>query len=264
MEIKEYVRLRKNEIKEELLNYEVSPKLIIIQLNEDEASNAYVKGKIKDLSFVGARYEHILLPTSTKEEELLEIIDKYNKDNDVDAILVQMPLPRHINEDHIKEAIIPKKDIDGFHPMSKLNPCTPQGIINYLKKEEVEFTGKNAVVIGRSNIVGKPLAKMLLALNCNVTVLHSKTKPKDMAFYLKHADIVCVAVGRKYFIEAQELKEDAVVVDVGINRIDGILYGDCAPNLKVKLQTPVPGGVGLLTRLTLLDNLLICYELNRM
>lgn len=263
MEIKEYVKIRKNEIKSLLDSFSTTPKLIIIQLNEDEASNAYVKGKIKDLTFVGARFEHILLPTPTKEDELLAIIDKYNKDSDVDAILVQMPLPPHINEDKIKEAIIPNKDIDGFHPMSKLNPCTPQGIINYLKKEEIEFTGKNAVVIGRSNIVGKPLAKMLLSLNCNVTILHSKTKEEDMAFYLKHADIVCVAVGKKYFIETQVLKEDTVVVDVGINRIDGVLYGDCAPNLKVKLQTPVPGGVGLLTRLTLLDNLLICYELNR-
>ena len=187
----------------------------------------------------------------------------YNYNDDVDGILVQMPLPKHIDEAKVKETINPVKDVDGFHPLSKCIPCTPKGIIDYLKNENVEFTGKNAVVIGRSNIVGKPVAHLLLGLNCNVTVLHSRTSKEDMNFYLAHADIVVVAVGKKYFLSDQPLKDTAVVVDVGINRVDGKLYGDCAPNLKVRLQTPVPGGIGLLTRVSMLENLLICYNNRR-
>jgi methylenetetrahydrofolate dehydrogenase (NADP+)/methenyltetrahydrofolate cyclohydrolase len=191
------------------------------------------------------------------EKALLKVIAKLNKDKKVDGFIVQMPLPKQINEETVKLAIAPAKDVDGFHPLSALNPCTPQGIMNYLKHEGAEFLGKNAVVIGRSNIVGKPMAKLLLKESCNVTVLHSKTSKEDMARYLKNADIVVVAVGRKHLVGKQfEFKKDAILVDVGINRDEGGLHGDIEPNMPVKLQTPVPGGVGLLTRLALMENLL--------
>lgn len=259
MEIKEYVKLRKEYLTNTISQLDEKPHLLIIQVNNDEASNAYVKGKKKDLDLIGAKCTHLSLPLDITEQELLNLIKMNNYNDDVDGILVQMPLPKHINETKVKETISPIKDVDGFHPLSKCTPCTPKGIIDYLKNENVEFNGKNAVVIGRSNIVGKPVAQLLLGLNCNVTILHSRTTKEDMDFYLAHADIVVVAVGKKYFLNEQPLKESAVVVDVGINRVDGKLYGDCAPNLNVKLQTPVPGGIGLLTRLAMLENLLVCY-----
>ena len=168
-----------------------------------------------------------------------------------------MPLPKQISEDKIKLAVSPKKDVDGFHPLSSFIACTPKGILNYLKSEKVEFVSKNAVVVGRSNIVGRPMAKLLLDESANVTVIHSKTSQEDKIKYLSNADIVVVAVGRKWFLDhSYNLKKDAVLVDVGINRVDGKLYGDIEPNMDVKLQTPVPGGVGLLTRLALLENLI--------
>ncbi len=263
MEIKEYVKFRKEYLKQEINKCDKIPHLVIIQVNNDEASNAYVRGKIKDLTEIEARYTHDLLPIDTSEAALVDLIDKYNQDDDVDGILVQMPLPKHISEQLIKEVIIPSKDVDGFHPMSKLIPCTPKGIIDYLKHEQVDFRGKNAVVIGRSNIVGRPVAKLLLDLDANVTILHSKTSKLDLENYLKNADIVVCAVGKKWFISEQELKPTAIVVDVGINRVDKKLYGDCAPGLNVTMQTPVPGGVGLLTRISMLENLLECYKLRK-
>lgn len=260
MEIKEYTMKRKSELWKEITTFPTKPRLLIIQVNDDEASKAYVKGKINDLVFISAKYTHLLLSVETTEKELIDMINKYNDDDEIDGILVQMPLPCHINEDNIKLSINPVKDVDGFHPLSNCFPCTPKGIINYLKNEQVEFTGKNAVVIGRSNIVGKPVAKLLLDLNCNVTILHSRTTKEDMTFYLKYADIIVVAVGKKHFITDQELKPSAILIDVGINRFEGKLYGDCAPNLNVALQTSVPGGVGLLTRIAMLENLLVCYK----
>lgn len=263
MEIKEYVKQCKENLKFKIASLENPPHLVIIQVNEDEASNAYVRGKIKDLTLINAKFTHVKLETNTTQEELIALINKYNNDDTVDGILVQMPLPRHISEDVIKESVSPLKDVDGFHPMSQLTPCTPKGIIDYLKFLKIEFCSKNAVVIGRSNIVGKPIAKLLLDLNCNVTILHSKTKEEDFNNFVKNADILVVAVGKKYLIQNQELKETAVVVDVGINRVDGKLYGDCVPDLNVAVQTPVPGGVGLLTRCAMLENLLLCYKMKR-
>lgn len=257
MTIKEYVALRKEQIKQEVLVMPKKPKLVIVQLNEDEASKAYIKGKLKDAAELGVEAELIKLPIETSEAELLKKIDELNKDSSIDGFIVQMPLPKQINEDHVKEAVAPEKDVDGFHPMSTLNPCTPQGIINYLKNEKVEFCGKNAVVLGRSNIVGKPMAKLLLKENCNVTVLHSKTSEEDKAFYLAHADIIVVAIGKQFFLDERfTYKPSAVIVDVGINRDETGLHGDAVPNLPVRLQTPVPGGVGLITRLALYENLL--------
>ncbi len=257
MTIKEYIKSRKEEIKQEVAKMSKKPTLAIVQLNEDEASKAYVKGKLKDAAELGIEAKHIKLPVETSEKELLKVMAKLNKDKKLDGFIVQMPLPKQINEETIKLAVAPSKDVDGFHPLSELNPCTPQGIMNYLKHEGVEFLGKNAVVIGRSNIVGKPMAKLLLKESCNVTVLHSKTSKEDMARYLKNADIVVVAVGRKHLITKEfEFKPSAILVDVGINRDEEGLHGDIEPGLPVALQTPVPGGVGLLTRLALMENLL--------
>ena len=257
MLVKEYIKVRKEQLKNEIASLNEPINFVIVQLNEDEASKAYVRGKLKDAAELGINAKLIKLPIETSEEELLKEIDKLNKDDSVDGFIVQMPLPKQINEETVKLAVAPSKDVDGFHPLSKLNPCTPQGIMNYLKHEGVEFLGKNAVVIGRSNIVGKPMAKLLLKESCNVTVLHSKTSFEDMYRYLENADIVVVAVGRQHLIDDKfKFKESAILVDVGINRDENGLHGDILPDRKVKLQTPVPGGVGLLTRLALMENLL--------
>ena len=261
MTIKEYVAFRKAEIRDNLFSYEVKPHLAIIQVNEDAGSNAYVKGKLKDAAELGVVADLIKLPIDTTQEELLKEIEKLNNNPEIDGFIVQMPLPKGIDEDLIKLAVSPEKDVDGFHPLSKLNPCTPQGLINYLHHEEINLCGKNALVIGRSNIVGKPMAKLLLKENCNVTVVHSKTTKEDMARYVANADIIVVAIGKQgYLNENFEYKPSAVIVDVGISRDETGLHGDAIPNLPVQLQTPVPGGVGLLTRLALYENLLKIFD----
>lgn len=264
MTIKEYVAFRKEEIKKEVFSLEPKPHIAIVQLNEDPASNAYVKGKLKDANELGVNAELIKLPVETSQEELLNLIDSLNGNDEVDGFIVQMPLPKQIDEETIKLAVSPEKDVDGFHPLSTLNPCTPQGIINYLRSENVLFQGKNALVIGRSNIVGKPMAKMLLKENCNVTVVHSKTTKEDMHRYVANSDIIVIAIGKQHFLDNTfQFKDSAIVVDVGISRDETGLHGDAVPNLPVKMQTPVPGGVGLLTRLALYENLLTIYKTRR-
>ena len=261
MNIKEYVAKRKGEIKEYVSGLEVKPYLVVIQVNEDAGSNAYVKGKLKDCAELGIRADLIKLPIDTTEENLLKIIENCNKNPKITGFIVQMPLPKQINEETVKLAIDPAKDVDGFHPLSSLNPCTPQGVMDYLKNEGVELLGKNALVIGRSNIVGKPMAKLLLKESCNVTVVHSKTSFEDMSRYIANADIIIIAIGRQAFLDNKyQYKETAVVVDVGISRDENGLHGDALPGLPVRLQTPVPGGVGLLTRLSLIENLLKIYQ----
>ena len=261
MIIKEYVANKKEQLKQEIANFKVKPHFVIMQVNEDEASNAYVRGKLKDANEIGIICDLIKYPTTISEEELINEVKKNCKNPSVHGLIVQMPLPKHINEEKIKLAVDPEKDIDGFHPLSKMDPCTPKGIINFLKDDGFTFSGKNAVVIGRSNIVGKPMAKLLLKENCNTTILHSKTTREDMEMYVGHADIIVIAIGKCAFLDDSfKYKSDAVIVDVGINRIDGKLHGDALPELPVKFQTPVPGGVGLLTRLTLLTNLLEAYH----
>ena len=257
MTVKEYIAIRKQEIKDLVFPMEKKPSIAIVQVNEDAGSNAYVKGKLKDAAELGITADLIKLPIETSQEELLKVIDKLNKDKVHDGFIVQMPLPKQINEDVIKLAVDPRKDVDGFHPLSTLSPCTPKGIMNYLHHEGVQILGKNAVVIGRSNIVGKPMAKLLLKESANVTVLHSKTSFEDMSRYIANADIIVVAIGKKHFLDNKfQYKETATVIDVGISRDEDGLHGDALPNLPVKLQTPVPGGVGLLTRLALYENLL--------
>ncbi len=257
MTIKEYVAIRKAEMKAEVGAMQKKPSIAIVQINEDPASYAYIKGKLKDAAELGVNAELIKLPLETSQEQLLNVINRLNVDNIHDGFIVQMPLPSQIDEEVVKLAISPKKDVDGFHPLSTIAPCTPKGIMNYLNYIKTDFKGKNAVVIGRSNIVGKPMAKLLLKANCNVTVLHSKTSQEDMARYIKYADIIVVAIGKAGFLDNRfKYKEDAIIVDVGISRDETGLHGDAIPGLPVKLQTPVPGGVGLITRLALYENLL--------
>ena len=258
MNIKEYVANRKEELRAAISKMDRVPTLCIIQVGEDPASQAYIKGKKKDSAEVGFNAIHVELPATVSQEELDRAIIEKNEDPNVDGLLVQLPIPKHLSTERVNELISPAKDVDGFVPNTKFIPCTPKGIIDYIAHEGFDFVGKNAVVIGRSQIVGKPMAKLLLDKSCNVTVLHSKTKEEDKKFYLAHADLIVVAVGRRGVIDnSYELKPSAWIVDVGINRDEeGHLHGDCEPNLAVSLQTPVPGGVGLLTRLALLDNLL--------
>ena len=259
----------------ELKEKGVFPCLAVILVGENPASVSYVTGKRKALAEVGMVDKSITLPESTGEDELLKMIDELNKDDSVHGILVQLPLPKHINEDKVIMAICPEKDVDGFHPVSVGNmmigrpgflPCTPHGIIVLLEKMGIETSGKHAVVIGRSNIVGKPVSILLARkeTNCTVTMCHTGTK--NMAEITKQADIVVVASGRPHTLTCDMVKEGAVVIDVGVNRIpddskkSGFrLVGDSDfDDLvgKVSYITPVPGGVGPMTIAMLMQNTL--------
>lgn len=261
MTIKEYVAYKKALIKNEISSQEIKPHLVIVQVNDDFASNTYINGKIKDCEELNIISTLIKLESNTSEKDLLKAIDILNKKDGVDGFIVQMPLPEHINENKIKEAINPKKDVDGFNLKSHFKACTPYGIIRFLEYLDYDFVGKNAVVIGRSNIVGKPAFKYLLEKNCNVTQLHSKTKKEDMAYYLKHADLVIVAIGKPNIIDEYTFKDSAYLFDVGINRDENNkLCGDIKKDQNVAFQSPVPGGVGLLTRLCLIENLMEAYR----
>jgi len=259
MDIRTYVNLKKQELRQVALGAMPRPHLVIIQANDDPASDTYIRGKLADCAEVGFLATHVKLAPTVTQAELLATVKRYNEDETVTGLIVQMPLPKHIDENQVKLAVAPAKDVDGFHPLSTLKTCTPKGIIDYLKHLGFDFVGKNAVVIGRSNIVGKPLAAMLTAEHANVTILHSRTTNEDMRFYIAHADLICVAVGKKWFLSDEELKPTAYIVDVGINREDGVLYGDVKPDRPVAMQTPVPGGVGLLTRLALIRNVWEAY-----
>ncbi|WP_035766160.1 bifunctional methylenetetrahydrofolate dehydrogenase/methenyltetrahydrofolate cyclohydrolase FolD [Butyrivibrio sp. NC2002] len=247
----------------------VTPCLAVILVGEDPASQVYVRNKEKACEKIGYKSMAYKLPASTSTDELLELIDKLNKDKEVHGILVQLPLPSHIDEKKVLNFIDPSKDVDGFHPMNVgalcigeegFVSCTPAGIIELLKRSGVEIAGKECVIIGRSNIVGKPMALLMLRENATVTVTHSKTK--DLPGVCKRADIVIAAIGKAKAITADYIKEGAVVIDVGINRNEetGKLCGDVdyenvAP--KCSYITPVPGGVGPMTIAMLMKN---CYD----
>ncbi len=266
VEISDYVHNKKEEVKGFISslnkNSKKNLKIVIVQVNDDEASNSYIKGKIKDLCELGISHQLLKLKKDISENALFEIIDQLNKDESVTGFIVQLPLPPQIDENKVKRMIDPKKDLDGFNPLSPFLSATPKGILTFLKDNRYVMVGKNAVIIGRSDIVGKPMAKALLNENMNVTILHSYTTKEDRKFYLEHADLIIVAVGKPYFIKKDEykFKKDAVIIDVGINRVNGHLIGDCEPDLGVYFQSPVPRGVGLLTRLALILNLLEAYK----
>ncbi|MFC4652804.1 bifunctional methylenetetrahydrofolate dehydrogenase/methenyltetrahydrofolate cyclohydrolase [Lactococcus nasutitermitis] len=242
----------------------IVPGLLVILVGEDNASQIYVRNKARVADKIGIRSETLRLAENVSEQELLNVIEKYNKDDNWHGILVQLPLPNHINEGRILHAIDPKKDVDGFHSynMGRLMagnpamvPSTPAGIVEMLRAYNVELSGKRAVVVGRSNIVGKPMAMMLLAENATVTIAHSKTE--NLATLTKEADVLVVAIGRANFVTADFIKSGAVVIDVGMNRDEnGKLCGDVKfdeVSEVASLITPVPGGVGPMTITMLME-----------
>ena len=249
---------------EKLREQGIIPKLAVIMVGDDKASKVYVKNKSKACNDVGIEYEEYLLDANTKMDELLDVIDKLNKREDIHAILLQSPIPKELDINKAFSMISEKKDVDGFNPINVgklcLNQdcfvsCTPYGIIRMLEANNIQIEGANAVIIGRSNIVGKPLIQCLLNKNATVTVCHSKTK--NIEQITKNADILIAAVGKPRFVTANMVKEGATVIDVGINRTEDGLVGDVDfENVKEKVSyiTPVPGGVGPMTIAMLMNN----------
>ena len=247
------------------------PHLVVILVGDDPASASYVKGKAKASEFVGIHNTTVHRPATIPEEELLDLIRSLNADDTVDGILVQLPLPDHISEARVIETISKEKDVDGFHPLNVAAlwqkqpctlPCTPKGIIKMLKFAGVEIKGKRAVVIGRSNIVGLPVAKLLLDENATVTIAHSRTG--NLPSVTREADILVVAIGKPRFVTADMVSDGAVVIDVGVNRDPetGKLCGDVdfdAVASKASVITPVPGGVGPITICCLMENTIECF-----
>jgi len=249
----------------------LTPGIGVILVGEDPASQSYVKSKEKTANELGYYSKTIRVPVETTEAEVLKLVGEFNKDPQIHGILVQLPLPPHINENAIIFAIDPKKDVDGFHPVNigKLHmgeecfvPCTPAGVMELLKRTGVELKGKNAVVVGRSNLVGKPVSMLLLAQHATVTICHSRTK--DLAAECRRADVLVAAVGKAKMITADMIKPGAVVIDVGVNRVEGgKLVGDVdfegAVNVASAI-TPVPGGVGPMTIGMLMKNTFLAAE----
>jgi methylenetetrahydrofolate dehydrogenase (NADP+) / methenyltetrahydrofolate cyclohydrolase len=261
----------KEKIKQEVANLNTKPGLAVILVGEDPASEVYVRNKEKACQAIGYYSEKIVLPKETTEKELLDLVEKLNNNNEIHGILVQLPLPKHIDSDKVIATINPKKDVDGFHAINIGNlligkdtivSCTPKGIIELIKSTGIDISGKEAVVVGRSNIVGKPVSVLLLQNNATVTICHSRTK--DLKSHCLNADILVAAIGRPKFITEDMVKQGAVIIDVGINRLeDGKLVGDVDyENVKEKAShiTPVPGGVGPMTIAMLMQNTLECYK----
>lgn len=242
----------------------IIPGLTVVVVGDDPASAIYVRNKERASQKLGMNGTVMRLPEQTTQEELLEVVRKLNTDESIHGILVQLPLPSHIDEQAILRAIDPDKDVDGFHAMNAgrlLNgekgfvACTPKGVMRLLETTGVDLNGKNAVVVGRSNIVGKPMALLLLQKNCTVTIAHSRTR--DLAAVTRGADILVVAVGRAGMITGEMIKPGAVVMDVGINRVDGKVVGDVdfeSASQVASYITPVPGGVGAMTIAMLMEN----------
>ena len=261
----------KDELREEAARLKARGRnacLAVVQVGEDPASTVYVRNKTKACAYIGIDSKSYELPEETTEEELVALVKELNADAQVNGILVQLPLPAHIDEDRIIRTISPEKDVDGFHPVSVgrlwigekgFLSCTPAGIIQLLKRSGIEIEGKECVIVGRSNIVGKPMAALLLRENGTVTVTHSRTK--DLKNVTGRADILIVAIGRKKYITSEYVKEGAVVIDVGMHRgEDGRLCGDvdfADVEPHTSAITPVPGGVGPMTIAMLMDN---CVE----
>ena len=272
---KELATLRRNKMKEEVIEfgkkYPRLPHLVVILVGEDPGSVSYVTGKGKACVEIGIQNTTIKKPVTITEEELLNMIDELNNDDTVDGILVQLPLPKHINSDLVIKKIAPEKDVDGFHPINVASlylkqegivSCTPKGIIEVLDYANIQIEGKHAVVIGRSNIVGMPVSKLLLDRNATVTICHSKTA--NLAEITKTADILIAAVGRAKFVKADMVRDGAVVIDVGVNRdletnklCGDVDFNDVEP--KASYITKVPGGIGPMTITCLMENTLECY-----
>lgn len=267
----------KNELKEKVAKYKeqgIEITLAVVKVGNDPASAVYVRNKEKACEYVGINSKTLALPEETTEEELLNVVKELNEDKNVNGILVQLPLPKHIDESKVLLTIDSTKDVDGFHPVNvgkmvigedTFLPCTPAGIIEMIKRTGIDIEGKECVVIGRSNIVGKPMAMLMLKENATVTIAHSRTK--DLKEVTKRADIIVAAIGKAKFVTADYVKEGAVVIDVGMDRDEnGKLCGDVDFESVSKVAsaiTPVPGGVGPMTVTMLLVNCLRSVELNK-
>ena len=266
-ELREDLKQEVLELKEK---YNKVPGLTVILIGELAPSKIYVKNKEKSAHEVGLKSEVIRYPNDVEEKTILEKIQELNKDETVSGILVQLPLPKHIDKQKVIETILPSKDVDGFHPMNVGNlssgyessiPCTPLGCYLLIKKIEPNLNGKKAVVVGRSNLNGKPMTQLLLSENCTVTITHSKTK--DLKAECLEADIVVAAVGIPELVKGDWIKKDAIVIDVGINKTDKGIVGDVAfdeVSKVAKALTPVPGGVGPMTIACLLKNTIECFK----
>ena len=260
----------KKKVAELKSNYSAVPGLTVVLVGEDLPSKIYVKNKEKFAKEVGMNSEVIRYPENVEEKVLLNKIKELNNNDKVSGILVQLPLPKHIDKRKVVETILPSKDVDGFHPMNVGNlssgydsniPCTPLGCYLLLKKVEKNLNGKHAVVIGRSNLNGKPMTQLLLKENCTVTITHSKTR--DLKAECSRADIVIAAVGRPKLVKGDWIKKGAIVIDVGINKTDSGLVGDVdfdEVSKVAKAITPVPGGVGPMTIACLLNNTVECFK----
>ena len=267
LKLKEEMKGRIAQMKEE----GIVPKLVVVLVGNDSASQVYVRNKHKSCGEVGIESEVITMPEETTQQELLEVVERLNQDSSVDGILVQLPLPKQIDEKTVLRAIRPDKDVDGFHPVNIgllsigdecFAPATPSGIVVMLKEYGIEIAGKHCVIVGRSNIVGKPMAALMLKENATVTVCHSKTN--NLAEITRQADILIVATGRRNTVTADMVKEGVVVIDVGMNRNElGKLCGDVDfENVKEKASfiTPVPGGVGPMTITELLESTILAAK----
>ena len=248
------------------------PKLVVVLVGDNPASQTYVKNKAKACERVGFLSEIIELDGSISQEIVLSTIDRLNRDETVDGILVQLPVPKHLDAKAIVHALNPNKDVDGLHPLNVAKlyenekgfvPCTPKGIMRLLKEYQIDVVGKHCVVLGRSNLVGRPVAQLLLNENATVTICHSKTQ--NLSEFTKQADIIVVAIGRANFLTSKDVNHVECIIDVGINRVDGKLVGDVAYDElvdKVDAMTPVPGGVGPMTIGMLLENTLEAYTMH--
>lgn len=259
-----------DELALEVKDLSVKPKLVVIQVGDNEASNVYIRQKKNMCEYIGYEYEHIKLDSMVNTNVVVDIIRKLNNDKNVDGILVQLPLPKHIDSDVVLNSISYLKDVDGltdinngmlFHRKDTLYSCTPYGVMELLDRYNISVSGKNVVIVGRSDLVGKPMAMMLLEKDATVTICHSKTN--NLSNFTKNADILVVAVGKPKFITSDMVAEDTVIIDVGINRIDDGLCGDVDfENIKNKCSyiTPVPGGVGQMTVAMLAKNIFKAYK----
>lgn len=264
----------KSEISEQIQTYlqqsKRAPGLAVVLVGADPASQIYVGNKRKSCEQIGIQSTSYDLPETTTQEELLALIETLNQDEMIDGILVQLPLPAHIDSSKVIEAILPSKDVDGFHPYNvgrlcqripTLRSCTPYGIVKLLEKTNLNVRGKHAVIVGASNIVGRPMAMELLLLGCTVTVTHRFTE--NLEQHVRQADLLVVAVGKPHLVKGEWVKEGAIVIDVGINRIDGKIVGDVEFDVaspKASYITPVPGGVGPMTVAMLMQNTLQAYR----
>lgn len=260
----------KEELKKEVSKITPKPSLVVIQVGDDSASNIYVNSKAKLALEIGYEFCHVKFNSDVTEEEIITKIEEINENDKINGVIVQLPIPKHLNANKIINKIDPIKDIDGLTELNagklltgdaSLVSCTPKGIITLLKHYNIELQGKHVVIVGRSNLVGKPLIGLCLNENATVTICHSKTK--NLEEITKTADILIVAIGKSRFINEKYVKEGSIIVDVGINRVDGKLYGDVdfdSVFKKSSFITPVPGGVGPMTTISLMENVLISYK----